>query len=149
MTPWTVARFLCPWDFPGKNIGVGWHFLLQGIFPTQWLNPHLLHCRWVLYHWTTSEAHVLSLPYVKFPIVFGSIWRWSILFQWFVSLLVFHWYTPNYCSYMMHFPVHRASPPLLLIIFRMFLTTLGCLFFYWALEWATRPKSKPWLVFWL
>ena len=25
----------CPWDFLGKNIGVGCHFLLQGIFPTQ------------------------------------------------------------------------------------------------------------------
>ena len=28
--------------FPGKNIGVGCHFLLQGIFPTQGLNPSLL-----------------------------------------------------------------------------------------------------------
>ena len=26
---------LCPWDFPGKNIGVGCCALLQGIFPTQ------------------------------------------------------------------------------------------------------------------
>ena len=24
------ARLLCPWDFPGKNTGVGCHFLLQG-----------------------------------------------------------------------------------------------------------------------
>ena len=30
-------------DFPGKNTGVGCHFLLQGIFPTQGLNPSLLH----------------------------------------------------------------------------------------------------------
>ena len=30
-------------DFPGKNTGVGCHLLLQGIFPTQGLNPHLLH----------------------------------------------------------------------------------------------------------
>ena len=29
-TPWTVAcGFLCPWDSPGKNTGVGCHFLLQ------------------------------------------------------------------------------------------------------------------------
>ena len=28
------TRFLCPWDFPGKDTGVGCHFLLQGIFPT-------------------------------------------------------------------------------------------------------------------
>src|SRR5574337_139169 len=32
-----------------KNTGVGCHFLLQGIFPTQELNPGLLHCRQVLY----------------------------------------------------------------------------------------------------
>ena len=29
---------LCPWDFPGKNTGVGCHFLLEGIFPTQGSN---------------------------------------------------------------------------------------------------------------
>jgi len=39
------ARPLCPWDFPGKNTGAGCHTLLQGIFPTQGLNLHLLHCR--------------------------------------------------------------------------------------------------------
>ena len=37
------ARFLWPWDFPGKNTGVDCHFLLQGIFLTQGWNPHLLH----------------------------------------------------------------------------------------------------------
>ena len=36
------ARLLCPWDFPGKNTGVGCHLLLQEIFPTQGLNPSLL-----------------------------------------------------------------------------------------------------------
>ena len=29
------TRLLCPWDSPGKNAGVGCHFLPQGIFPTQ------------------------------------------------------------------------------------------------------------------
>ena len=33
---------------PAKNTGVGWHFLLQGIFLTQEPNPGLLHCRLVL-----------------------------------------------------------------------------------------------------
>ena len=37
------ARLLCSWNSPGKNIGVGCHFLLQGIFLTQGSNPHLLH----------------------------------------------------------------------------------------------------------
>ena len=43
------TRLLCPWDSPGKNTGVGYHFLLQGIFLTQGWNPGLLHCRHVLY----------------------------------------------------------------------------------------------------
>ena len=44
------ARLLCPWDSLGKNTGVGCHFLLQEIFPTQGLNPGLPHCRQMLYH---------------------------------------------------------------------------------------------------
>ena len=44
------AWLLCPWDFPGKSIGVGCHFLLQGIFPTHRSNPGLLHYRQTLYH---------------------------------------------------------------------------------------------------
>ena len=34
---------------PGKNIGMGCHTLLQGIFPTQRSNPGLPHCRQILY----------------------------------------------------------------------------------------------------
>ena len=43
------ARLLYPWDFPGRNIGVGCHFHLQGIFPTQGWNPHLRIAGWD--HW--------------------------------------------------------------------------------------------------
>jgi len=46
------ARFLCPWDSPGKNTGVSCQFLLQGIFPTQGLNPHLLR----LLHWQAEST---------------------------------------------------------------------------------------------
>ena len=39
VTLWTVAHQTShSMGFPGKNTGVGWHFLLQGIFPTQGLN---------------------------------------------------------------------------------------------------------------
>ena len=43
-TLWTVTPpgSLCPWDFIGKNIGVGCHVFLQGIFQTQGLNPCLM-----------------------------------------------------------------------------------------------------------
>ena len=37
------ARLLCPWDSPGKDTGVGRHFLLQGNLPDPGMDPHLLH----------------------------------------------------------------------------------------------------------
>ena len=43
------SRLLCPWDFPGRNTGVGCCFLLQGIFSTQGSNLCLLYCRRILY----------------------------------------------------------------------------------------------------
>ena len=51
------ARFLCPWNFSGKNAGVGRHFLLQEIFLTQGLNPGLLLGRRILYHGATWENY--------------------------------------------------------------------------------------------
>ena len=36
------TRLPCPWDFPGKNTGVGCHFLLQGVVLSQGLKLHLL-----------------------------------------------------------------------------------------------------------
>ena len=42
-----LTKLLCPWDSPGKNTEVGWHTLLQEIFPTQGLNlPLLCHLHW-------------------------------------------------------------------------------------------------------
>ena len=54
------ARPLLPWDSPARNIEVDCHFLLQGIFPTQGLNPSLLH----LPHW---QADSLSLSHLGRP----------------------------------------------------------------------------------
>ena len=51
-------------DSAGKNTGVGCHFLLQGIFPTQELNPHLM-------HWQANDSpgkpHVGHGTQVIFP----------------------------------------------------------------------------------
>ena len=47
-TPWTAACQV-PLGFPGKSTGVGCHFLLQEIFPTQGSNLGLLHCPQILY----------------------------------------------------------------------------------------------------
>ena len=38
-----------PLNSPGQNTGVGCHSRLQGIFPTQGLNPGLPSCMWILY----------------------------------------------------------------------------------------------------
>ena len=66
-TPRIVAcsRLLRPWDFLGKSTGVGCHFLLQWIFPTQGSNPGLPHCRQTLYHlshqgspWKTTHLFI-------------------------------------------------------------------------------------------
>ena len=50
---WTIAhqglQSFCWWDFSGKDTGVGYNFLLQGIFLTQRSNLHFLHCRQILY----------------------------------------------------------------------------------------------------
>ena len=51
------ARLLCPQDFPGKNTGVSCHFLLQGIFPAQGLNLHLL----ILLHWQIDSLPLCHL----------------------------------------------------------------------------------------
>ena len=51
------AELLCPWNFPGKHTGVGCQFLLQGIFPTQWSNLHLL----CLLHWQGNSLQLCQL----------------------------------------------------------------------------------------
>ena len=43
------VRLLCPWNFSGKNTGVGCYSILHGIFPPQGSNPGLLHYRQILY----------------------------------------------------------------------------------------------------
>ena len=40
VTLWTIAlQVLCPWDFSGKDTGVGCHFLLQEGIPNPWVEP--------------------------------------------------------------------------------------------------------------
>ena len=48
-----------PWNSPGQNTGEGNLSLLQGIFPTQGLNPGLLHCRWILYQLSHKGSPIL------------------------------------------------------------------------------------------
>ena len=59
---WTQVSLIAGGSFTSwatvkpKNTGVSSLSLLQQIFPTQGLNPGLLHCRWILYQLSHSEA---------------------------------------------------------------------------------------------
>ena len=76
------ARLLYPWNFPGKNTGVGYPFLLQGIFHTQQSNLSPLH----LMHWQVNswplrylrspdpEARVIYQPKSRFCIWLKKKW---------------------------------------------------------------------------
>ena len=68
------TMLLCPWNSPGKNAGVGCHFLLQGIFLTQRTNLSLL-CP---LHWYSGSlplvpsgkpTHRLSLSLTWYTII--------------------------------------------------------------------------------
>ena len=85
-----LARLLCPQHFPGKKTGVGRHSLLQGIFPTQGLNPSLLHWQTVLH----CLSHQGSPPHLgvgaKCP-----FWFWYLFFLGYM----YFWYWVACCCY--------------------------------------------------
>ena len=55
-----------PWNSPGQNTGVGSLSLLQGIFPTQGLNPGLPHCRQILYQ-LSHQGSPRILEWAAYP----------------------------------------------------------------------------------
>ena len=58
-------------DSPGKNTGVGFYALLQGIFPTQESNPGLPHYRQILYH-LSHQGSPRILEWVAYPFSRGT-----------------------------------------------------------------------------
>ena len=74
-----ATRLLCPWNFPGKSTGVGCHFLLQDIFPTQGLNPGLPHCRQTFYHLSHQRSQLWRRWY------FSSGWKEDRKSEWVVE----------------------------------------------------------------
>ena len=60
-----------PWNSPGQNTGVGSLSLLQGIFPTQGLNPGLWHCKQILYQ-LSHKGSLRILERVAYPFSSGS-----------------------------------------------------------------------------
>ena len=71
---------LCLWYFPGKNIGVGCHFLLQGIFPTLGWTLCLLHRQadsLLLSHQGSLEITLLCLRSHQVIRSSLQVWRFS------------------------------------------------------------------------
>ena len=108
------ARLLCPWDSPDRNTRVGSHFLLQGIFPTQGSNPHLLHCRGILYRLShlirffSTEIHALFMwANVAVLNIFGTrdwfcrrqffdgLWFWDDSMHYIYCVLYLYYYTSS------------------------------------------------------
>ena len=73
-----AARLFCSLNTSGKNTEVGWHFLLQEIFPTQGSNWGLLHCRQILYH--LNHQNTLCFIYYLFFLPHLQILMLQILF---------------------------------------------------------------------
>ena len=57
------------------STGVAFHFLLQGIFPTQGLNPGLPHCRQTLYP-LSHQGSPRILEWVAYSYL-GKEWQWG------------------------------------------------------------------------
>ena len=62
-----------PWNSPGQNTGVGSLSFLQGIFPTQGLNPGLPYCRCILYQ-ISQKGNSRILEWVTYPFSRESSW---------------------------------------------------------------------------
>ena len=79
------AKLLCPWAFSGKNTGVGCHFLLQVILPTQGSNSDFLHCRHILYQFdaiVNMIVFLISLPHSSLCIEIQHIFvYWFYILQ--------------------------------------------------------------------
>ena len=137
VTPWTVAhRLLCPWDFPSKNTGVGCRFLLQGIFPTQGLNPRLLcflHCRQILYPLSHLGSPGKQQPPSRSTIICqntsflsGSNPKDFLELKWWDHIMLRHWFeTLNLFASKFSFQIF-----------------MGCWDQYTPVSWQTEERNK-------
>ena len=91
------ARLFCPWDFPGKS---GLLFPPPEDLPNPGIDLHLLHCKWILYHWATSQV----------PLVLRQIpLKWC----------------ESHCIFFMESPCLTACPSLSLYSFWLRISWIG------------------------
>ena len=134
-----------PWNSPGQNTGVGSLSLLQGIFPTQGLNPDLPHCRQILYQ-LSHKGSPRILEWVAYPFSRGSSWPrnrrlfppgdWGFL----------------HCKQILHHLSHKGSARILECVaypfsrgssWRRNQTRVSCIVGIFFTSWVTR--EAPWI----
>ena len=73
-----------PWNSLGQNTGVGSLSLLQGIFPTQGLNPGLPHCQRILYQQKLEipDKEYMQYKYKLFLLLVGILWLLNFRERW-------------------------------------------------------------------
>ena len=108
------TRFLCPWNFSGKNTEVGCHFLLQfAIFLTQGSNACLMLDRF----FTTDH---LGSPYSWFRSVQSLSRVWLFATPWIAARQAVHHQLPEFTQTHVHqvsdaiqlsHPLSSPSPP--------------------------------------
>ena len=129
------AGLLCPWDSPGKNTGVGCHFLLQGIFMNQGSNWSLL----PLLHWQGDSLPLFFLCdfflhlFILVSICFYVFCLCSVETQIIDFTPVFFPNTRIYCCL-----VAKSCP----ILFRPHVLQLHGIFQARILEWVAMPSSR-------
>ena len=84
------ARLFHPWDFPGKNTGMGCHFLLQGIFPVQGSKLGLPHCRQTLPFELPANPYWILLH--QNPLLTYLQFYWSIIKNYNCLYLIYIWW---------------------------------------------------------
>ena len=102
------TRLLCPWDSPGKNIGMNCHALLQRIFLTQRSNLHLL----PLLHW---EGGSLPLASPGKPLsVRTHDWIWNTELSCLTAWTWFNKAILGFSSKYLHYEKYKTSFNILL-----------------------------------
>ena len=97
------ARLFCPWNFPGKDTGVGCHFLLQGIFQPRdqtWVSSIAGRCFtvWATSLYVTRECVFLYPMWFNskekkdnlFPTIQSLFWLKDELFVFIIMFVLLH-----------------------------------------------------------
>ena len=103
-TKWTIAhQTKLSMGLSQQNTEVGCHFFLQELFQTQGLNPHHLHCRWILYNCATRYTICMQI-YTSTHMTKTKLPNKSVAFSSVAQSCLTHCH-PMICS-MPGFPVH-------------------------------------------